>query len=111
MKKKLIVSNWKTAVISTAHAREILDGANEFIDSLGENEELSLIFCPPFVFLEDVARMLGEGHLEHEAELGAQDIAVSDAPAGDSTVGPRDSTVEPLLSVTPRRCEVSFAGM
>lgn len=81
MNKKFIVSNWKTAVVSVAQAEGILDSANDFLDSLGERKELSLVFCPPFIFLEEVEKILGTGHLEHMAELGAQDIALSDAPA------------------------------
>lgn len=81
MNKKLIVANWKMLPESLAQAREILDSTNEYLESLSESREFSLVFCPPFVFTEEVARMLQTSHLEHGAFLGAQDIATEDKAA------------------------------
>ena len=58
-----------------AEAEEILEYINEYLESLGETKEFSLVFCPPFVFLEEVGKILATSHLEHEASLGAQDMA------------------------------------
>lgn len=81
MTKKLIVANWKNHPESLAEAQEILEFTNDYLESAGENRELSLVFCPPFVFIEEVARMLRTSHLEHQAFLGAQDLAVDDTMA------------------------------
>lgn len=78
MDKKLIVANWKMLPKSLAEAEGILEFTNDYLESLNESREFSLVFCPPTVFLEDVARLLKMSHLEHEASLGVQDIAVGD---------------------------------
>jgi len=81
MDKKLIVANWKNYPESLAEAEGILEFTNDYLESLSESREFSLVFCPPFVFIEEVAKILGASHLEHEASLGAQDIAIEDAEA------------------------------
>ncbi len=57
-----------------AEAEQILDFVNDHLESLGESKEFTLVFCPPFVFLEEVGKVLKVSHFEHEASLGAQDI-------------------------------------
>lgn len=81
MDKKLIVANWKMLPESLAQAQEILEFTNNYLDPLGDKKEFSLVFCPPFVFIEEVAKTLKLGHFEHEAFLGAQDIAIEDKAA------------------------------
>ncbi len=81
MAKKLIIANWKMLPESLAQAQEILDFTNDYLESVSEKKEFSLVFCPPFVFIEEVAKILGASHLEHEAFLGAQDIAMEDKAA------------------------------
>lgn len=76
MDKKLIVANWKNHPDTLAEAEGILEFTNDYLESLSEKKELSLVFCPPFIFLEDVARILKTSNLEHEASLGAQDVAI-----------------------------------
>ncbi len=78
--KKLIVANWKMAPSTWAEAEQILDSVDEYLGSLNE-KELSLIFCPPFVFLEEVGKVLQMTSLGNRVELGAQDIAVDDTGA------------------------------
>lgn len=78
MNKKLIVANWKSHPDSLAEAREILESANGYLETLGESRELSLVFCPPAVFTEEASKFLGMSHFEHEAFLGAQDISTDD---------------------------------
>ena len=80
MNKKLIIANWKNHPDSIAEAEQILDFINDHLDSNPE-KELSLIICPPFVFLEEVGKILHTSHLEHNAQLGAQDIASDDSGA------------------------------
>ncbi|MDO8496476.1 MAG: triose-phosphate isomerase [bacterium] len=79
MDKKLIVANWKNHPDTLAEAEGILEFTNDYLESLSEKKEFSLVFCPPFIFLKDVARLLKMSHLEHDASLGAQDIAVEDS--------------------------------
>ncbi|MBI2062326.1 MAG: triose-phosphate isomerase [Candidatus Yanofskybacteria bacterium] len=80
MSKKYIVANWKMQPTTLAEAEQILDTVNEYLGSLNE-KEFSLVFCPPFVFLEEVGKILKTSHLEHEASLGAQDIFWEDKGA------------------------------
>jgi triosephosphate isomerase len=79
MPKKYIIANWKMNPQSVAEAEGILAYIDEHLD--GKNAEQSLVICPPFVFLEDVSRMLKTSHLSQYAELGAQDIALADSGA------------------------------
>ncbi len=94
MNKKYIVANWKMLPTSWAEAEQILDFVNDYLESRNEKEfstEIpglkhrepypSLVFCPPFVFLEEVAKVLKTSHLEHETSLGAQDIFWEDKGA------------------------------
>lgn len=80
MDKKYIIANWKNHPDSWAEAEQILDFVNDYLESKDE-KEFSLIFCPPFVFIEEVGKILRTSHLEHQSELGAQDIAVDDTIA------------------------------
>jgi triosephosphate isomerase (TIM) len=71
--KKMIIANWKMNPQTWAEAQEIL----ESVDShLRENnlEDLDLVICPPFVFIEDISKILNS-----QISLGAQDIAAEDA--------------------------------
>lgn len=82
MAKKLIVANWKTLPKTLAEAQDIVAKIDEHIRGLGTaTQKLDIIFCPPFVFLEDVAALLAEGVLADVARLGAQDIAARDDAA------------------------------
>jgi len=85
MNKKLIVSNWKMAPNTLAEAEQILDSVDEYLGSLNE-AEFSLIFCPPFVFTEEVGKILKTSHLVHQAELGSQDIFWEDTGADTGEV-------------------------
>ncbi len=80
--KKLIVANWKMNPATLAEAQDIVAKIDEHVRGLGAGaQNLDVVFCPPFVFLEDVATMLGEGMLADVARLGAQDIAALDDSA------------------------------
>lgn len=85
MNKKLIVANWKMAPASLAEAEQILDSVDDYLGSLNE-KEFSLVFCPPFVFIEEVGKILRTSHFEHQAELGAQDIFWDDRGADTGEV-------------------------
>lgn len=69
---------------SWAEAEQILNFVNDHLQQSSEalakeEKEFSLVFCPPFVFLEEVGKILGTSHLAHQAELGAQDIFWEDS--------------------------------
>ena len=81
MPKKIIAANWKMAPASLSEAQEILERTDEYLGTLDERKEFTLIFFPPFVFLEEVAKYLGTSHLAHQALLGAEDIATEDSGA------------------------------
>lgn len=81
MKDKLIVSNWKMKPNSAAEAQEILDSVRSYIELPGPEKELDLVFCPPFIFIEDVAKFLAVPSLAGISSLGAQDIAEEDNAA------------------------------
>jgi len=85
MPKKYVVANWKMNPQTLAEAEQILDYINDYLESMGE-KELSLVFCPPFVFLEEVGKILRTSHLEHQSELGAQDIFWDDQGANTGEV-------------------------
>lgn len=76
MNKKLIIANWKNYISNIAEAEEILEYINDYLESLGETREFSLVFCPPAEFLESVGKILTVSHLEHQAVLGAQDLPI-----------------------------------
>ncbi|OGN08452.1 MAG: hypothetical protein A2750_01890 [Candidatus Yanofskybacteria bacterium RIFCSPHIGHO2_01_FULL_45_42] len=78
MRKKLIISNWKDNISTPAQAEGLLESINGYLDARGEGVEFSLVFCPTLKLVEDISGLLKEGHLEHEAELGVQDIELGD---------------------------------
>ncbi|HXV26489.1 MAG TPA: triose-phosphate isomerase [Candidatus Paceibacterota bacterium] len=84
--KKFIIANWKMMPRDAAHVREILVRTDEFLQGFQERTPMSLVFCPPFVFLDEVAGFLRQSHLLHDAELGAQDVAARDEGAATGEV-------------------------
>ncbi len=74
MKQKLIVANWKMAPATQAEAQRILEFIDDYLSTIPEQKLFSLVVCPPFIFIEEVAKMLATYHLAHYSSLGAQDI-------------------------------------
>ncbi len=89
--KKLVVANWKMNPRTLAEAQDIVAKIDEHVRGLGSGaQQLDVVVCPPFVFLEDVSSILGEGMLSGVAMLGAQDIAARDDAAQTGEVsGPQ----------------------
>ncbi len=94
MNKKLIVANWKNHPDTLAEAEGILEFTDNYLGSLDDREfssptlrsgsrllNVGIVFCPPFIFIEEVAKILKMSHFEHQAFLGAQDIAIEDEGA------------------------------
>jgi triosephosphate isomerase len=71
---KLIISNWKDYVQTEIQAREILDGVNDYLESLSETTEIPLVFCPKNDLLISVSELLKKSHMAHNAFLGSQDL-------------------------------------
>ncbi len=76
--KKYVIGNWKALPNTPAEAEQILDFLSGHVT--GETAA-SIVVCPPFVYLEDVAKILNTTSLNSFIELGAQDIALSDEPS------------------------------
>ena len=84
MDKKYIVANWKMQPESLAEAEQILDSVDEYLTTRQDlvNQVLSgIVICPPFVFLEEVGKILNTSSLGNYIELGTQDIFWEDAGA------------------------------
>jgi triosephosphate isomerase len=79
MTKKIIVANWKMNPQSLAEARDLLEHINEYLGTIEDRGNFSLVICPPFVFTEEVGKVIQSSSLKHHAFLGAQDIAWEDA--------------------------------
>ena len=85
MSKKYIIANWKMLPASWAEAEQILDFVNDHLESRNE-KEFSLVFCPPFIFLDEVSNVLKTSHFEHGSSLGAQDVFWEDTGADTGEV-------------------------
>jgi len=81
MQKNIIVANWKMNPQSLAEARDILEHVDEYFGTIEDRGDFSLIVCPPFVFTEEVSKLVQASHLKHYAFLGAQDIFWEDQGA------------------------------
>ena len=88
MNKKYIIANWKMAPSTLAEAGQILDSVNDYLETKLETRQglvdqalPGIVVCPPFVFLEEVSKLLQTSHLDHNAQLGAQDIFWEDKGA------------------------------
>jgi len=78
--KKLVVANWKMLPESLGQAEELLERTDAHLQELN-HEAFGLVVCPPFIFIEEVAKLLQEGVYAEMARLGAQDIASADTGA------------------------------
>ena len=70
---KLIVANWKMSPQTLQEAEAILDRIKDYLSP-------SLVICPPFIFIEEIAKLIGG------ASLGAQDIFWDDVGADTGEV-------------------------
>ncbi len=77
--KKYIIANWKALPDTWAEAEEILDYLSGHLAEIPEN--VSMVLCPPFVYLEEVIKTVRNSSLADRVEIGAQDLAVGDEPA------------------------------
>ena len=71
--KKYIIANWKNHPDSWGEAQQILDSLSDHFNSL-PLKECSVVVCPPFVFIEEVEKLLSTTSLGGYVELGAQDV-------------------------------------
>lgn len=81
MINKLIVANWKMNPGSVNKAKEIITQINKKSRSFGS---VCLIVCPPFVFLNEVSRVINSSR---KIILGAQDVFVGQGVSHTGEVG------------------------
>lgn len=81
MQKNIIVANWKMNPQTLAEARDLLEHVNEYLGTIEDRGHFSIVVCPPFVFIEEVAKIIQASHLKHYAFLGAQDVFWEDQGA------------------------------
>lgn len=86
MQKNIIIANWKMNPQTLAEARDILEHINEYLGTIDDRGNFSLVVCPPFVFIEEVAKLIQSSHLKHYAFLGTQDIFWEDQGANTGEV-------------------------
>lgn len=72
--KKLIVANWKQLPDTMGEAEEILDFLSENIAGVSAD----IVICPPDKYIEKVAELLQRPPLSGMAELGLQDISLTE---------------------------------
>ena len=83
--KKIIIANWKMNPGTLSEAEDLLN----FIDETAGDFQGLLVICPPFVYLEDIGRLLKTSRLSKYTELGAQDTAPAEAGAWTGEVSGR----------------------
>jgi triosephosphate isomerase len=84
--KKLIVANWKMLPDTLGQAEELVARTEECMSG-ADRDAVDLVICPPFVFTEEVAKLIGQGSLASTVTLGAQDVAPGDAGSQTGEVG------------------------
>ena len=81
MVNKLIVANWKMNPGSAEKAKEI---ASEINKKFKSSDDLQLVICPPFIFLNEVSKIISQSK---NIILGAQDIFVGQGESHTGEVG------------------------
>jgi len=81
MVNKLIVANWKMNPGSAEKAKEI---ASEINKKFKSSDDLQLVICPPFIFLNEVSKIISQSK---NIILGAQDIFVGQGVSHTGEVG------------------------
>lgn len=81
MANKIIVANWKMNPGSAEKAKEI---AFEINKKFKGSDDLQLVICPPFIFLNEVSKIISQSK---NIILGAQDIFVGQGVSHTGEVG------------------------
>lgn len=86
--KKLVIANWKMNPQTLGEAEGLIERTESLLAELGPAaERLDVVLCPPFVFTEEVAKLVQQGVLASVVSLGAQDVAPSEGGAQTGEVG------------------------
>lgn len=80
-KKKMIVGNWKMNPGTLDEAKKIAKGT---VKAAEMTKKVEVVVCPPFVFLSEVKKILGE----KKVFLGSQDIHFEDSGSRTGYVSP-----------------------
>ena len=81
MPQKYFIGNWKMNPQSIEEAKNLITSADNFFRENGSSRDVVIGFCPPFVFIEDVARALKDSSSGQAFILGSQDIATESSGA------------------------------
>jgi triosephosphate isomerase len=68
---KIVIANWKANPSTLAEAQELFRA--EVIEA-AKYENVQTVICPPFVFIEELAKLLQTTNYKLQTSLGAQDI-------------------------------------
>lgn len=79
--KKILVANWKMNPDTREEARNIAENIKK---SLKTKKNLELIVCPPFIFISELAKVLGSFK---NIYLGAQDVFIGDEKSTAGEIG------------------------
>jgi triosephosphate isomerase len=71
MNAKILIANWKANPSTLAEARELFQA--EIIEA-AKYKNIRTVICPPFVYLEELAKQLSAKSYKLSASLGAQDV-------------------------------------
>ncbi|MFH1626745.1 MAG: triose-phosphate isomerase [bacterium] len=81
MNTKLIVANWKMNPASVKDAKKIIEQIKKKSETF---TNISLIICPPFIFLNEVFKIIS---LSKKIILGAQDVFVGQGSSHTGEIG------------------------
>ena len=82
---KLIVANWKMNPLTLAEAEELLDPIKKIIKDVKNAE---VVICPPFIYLEQLSKILNPKRFTLNPILGAQDCFWEDHGAYTGEISP-----------------------
>ncbi|MCP6718124.1 MAG: triose-phosphate isomerase [Patescibacteria group bacterium] len=78
--KKLVVANWKCNPITLALAKKLFNSVKKGLKNI---KKTTVVFCPPFVYLEELSK------LKKELKLGAQNCCWQEKGAFTGEVSPK----------------------
>jgi triosephosphate isomerase len=74
-KKKIIIGNWKMNPSSSKEAEKLFSGVAKGFSGVKKTE---IVFCPPFIYLESLYRLLKAKRYTLKASLGVQNVSLGD---------------------------------
>jgi len=88
--EKIIVANWKMNPQSLLEAKELFNSVRNWIKKNSNIlQNVRIIICPPFVYLESLSKLLKTKSSRPKVELGAQDLFWEEKGAFTGEVSPK----------------------